>query len=53
MLYRLVYARPADQEEAGLGEQFLADAQADNTGMTPWERYCQVLLLANEFLFVD
>ena len=26
-LYQLVYARPADQEEAGLGEQFLGRRQ--------------------------
>lgn len=53
-LYRLTYARPAEPEEVCLGETFL-QAALTNGGqdMTPWERYAQVLLLANEFMFVD
>jgi Protein of unknown function (DUF1553) len=53
-LHRLVYARTADPEEVRLGERFLAAAEpAGRNGLTPWERYGQVLLLANEFVFVD
>jgi hypothetical protein len=56
ILYRLVYGRGADSAEVHLGEQYLSGSAgpAENAGlMTPWERYGQVLLLANEFMFVD
>ncbi|MCI0680786.1 MAG: PSD1 and planctomycete cytochrome C domain-containing protein [Gemmataceae bacterium] len=53
-LHRLAYARPADPEEVRLGEAFLHAAMTNGgQEMTPWERYAQVLLLANEFMFVD
>ena len=50
-LHRLVYARGADAEELRLGRQFVEAAGAG--AMTPWDRYAQALLLANEFMFVD
>jgi hypothetical protein len=55
-LYRLIYGRDAESEEVRLGQQFLAnsgDAESENGTMTVWERFGQVLLLANEFMFVD
>lgn len=54
-LHRRIYARPAHADEVRLGETFLQSASATNgtAEMSPWERYAQVLLLANEFLFVD
>jgi Protein of unknown function (DUF1553)/Protein of unknown function (DUF1549)/Planctomycete cytochrome C len=58
-LYHLAYGRIPDVEEARLGAQFLADGgqpaqpAANSAAMTPLERYAQVLLLANEFMFVD
>jgi hypothetical protein len=56
-LYRLVFGRDADAEEVRLGERFLAGG-GEPTGpttvtLTAWERYAQVLLLSNEFMFVD
>jgi len=51
-LHRLVYAREAQPEEVRLGEAFVRTAAGD-AGMSAWERYAQVLLLANEFQFVD
>jgi hypothetical protein len=51
-LYRLLYGRAPDAEEVGLGERFVASAGTDKA-LAPWERYCQVLLLSNEFAFVD
>jgi Protein of unknown function (DUF1553)/Protein of unknown function (DUF1549)/Planctomycete cytochrome C len=49
-LYRLAYGRHAEPQEVALGLRFL-DA---GSGLTrAWERYAQVLLLANEFMFVD
>ncbi len=54
-LYRLAYGRIPDADELRLGEQFLADGNEPvaSAAMTPLERYAQVLLLANEFMFVD
>jgi mono/diheme cytochrome c family protein len=57
-LYRLLYGRPAGPEEVELGRRFLAESGIDKP-MSPgrklsaWEEYAQVLLLANEFAFVD
>lgn len=53
----LVYGRPASKREIDLGIRFLASASLGDTTasnpMTPWQRYAQVLLSANEFAFVD
>jgi hypothetical protein len=48
----MVYARPASEREVQLGLAYLAAANGTQ-GLTAWERYAQVLLSANEFLFVD
>jgi hypothetical protein len=50
-LHRLVHAREAQPEEVRLGETFVQ--AAGDGGMSAWERYAQVLLLSNEFQFVD
>jgi hypothetical protein len=55
--FLLVYGRLPKAEERQLGAEFLAQhaekpRSADN-GMTGWEQYAQVLLSANEFLYVD
>jgi len=53
-LYQLLYNRPAGNEEIQLGLRALAQARAgtkDND--LPWEEYCQVLICANEFVYVD
>jgi hypothetical protein len=56
-LYRVLYGRAADAEEVALGVEFLDEEEnAESEGTqksTAWERYAQVLLLANEFVFVD
>jgi mono/diheme cytochrome c family protein len=51
-MHRLAYGRPAEAEEIALAKKFLAAAKATDQ-LTPWEQYAQVLLLANEFAFVD
>jgi hypothetical protein len=58
-LLRLVYGRPATEEEIALGRAFIArDPTAESArpsagGASPWDRFAQALLLSNEFLFVD
>ncbi len=58
-LHRLVYQRPASPEEVALARRFLASLEKEPAGnkpatlLSPWEKYAQVLLQANEFAFVD
>ena len=57
-LYRAVYARNPDEDEVRLGVEFVAATAKSPlaespVALTPWERYAQVLLMANEFVFVD
>jgi hypothetical protein len=48
--YHLLYARPPLEEEVKIGLDFLARAGRGEAG---WEAYCQVLLCANEFIYID
>jgi mono/diheme cytochrome c family protein len=58
-LYRIAYGRGPTPEETSLGARFvgLAEEEARQSspanGLSPWEKYAQVLLLANEFVYVD
>ncbi len=45
LAYRLLYARPATSDEIALGQAFLKRRS--------WDDYAQVLLCANEFVYVD
>ena len=47
-LYRFVFQREPTADEMKLGLDFIAKQES-----TPWEQFAQVLLLTNEFLFVD
>jgi hypothetical protein len=46
--FLLLYGRPAGEDEVAMGVEFLKGA-----GASGWSQYAQVLLGANEFLFVD
>jgi hypothetical protein len=58
--YLLLYGRPSTDAEVRIGTAFLARSRAAG-GAAPtadmearaWEEYCQVLLCANEFIYVD
>jgi hypothetical protein len=57
MVYRLLFGRAARDDEISLADRFLA---ADGTAigdearyLSRWEEYVQMLLLSNEFMFVD
>jgi Protein of unknown function (DUF1553) len=59
-LYRVVFSRPPEPEEISLGLRFLdsqasvkSEASPPSNPLSPWEKYAQVLLMTNEFLFVD
>jgi uncharacterized protein DUF1549/uncharacterized protein DUF1553 len=49
--YLLLYSRPPTAEETRLGVAFLQQPEAE--GMPRWERYAQVLLIANEMFYLD
>ena len=51
----LLYGRPATERELNLGMAFLSAPDPADAGVTlsRWEQYAQVLLSANEFMFVD
>ncbi len=55
--YQWLYGRPATPEEIELGMQFLNAARqkagGDAPGTAAWEEYCQALLCANEFIYVE
>ena len=50
--FLLLYGRPANDSETAMGLAFLHTAEPGGT-LSPWEQYAQVLLSANEFMFVD
>jgi hypothetical protein len=58
-LYRILFGRRATGEEMAIGRSFLeapaapAPGKAGEAPLGPLEAYAQVLLLSNEFLFVD
>jgi hypothetical protein len=51
-LYELLFARPPSADETAAGQAILAQFRRDKPAAA-WEAYCQVLVCANEFLFVD
>ena len=52
-LYDLAYARRPTIEETKLALEFVQSPMPDGTAIGPWEQLAQVLLLSNEFAFVD
>lgn len=52
--YTLAFGRPASEAEIKIARTFLARAQKSaGSGLSPWERYCQILLCTNEFIYID
>ncbi|HZV05519.1 MAG TPA: hypothetical protein VE999_10580 [Gemmataceae bacterium] len=49
-VYHLLYGRPPTAEEINFGRDFL---QRANGGGKAWQEYAEILLCANEFLYVD
>ncbi len=52
-LYELLYARPATDREIEVGRQLLAARRAVSDERAAWLAYCQVLMCANEFIYID
>lgn len=55
--FQLAYGRPVNEREMSLAKQYLAleddEAERDRNSLTRWERYAQVLLGSNEFMYLD
>jgi hypothetical protein len=52
--YALLYSRPPEAAEKTIGLEFLKRLRAEGSNdEQAWTAYCQVLLCANEFVFVD
>ena len=49
--YQLLYTRSPELEELELGLKFVS-AVSDGNELSSWDRYAQVLLSSNEFMFV-
>ena len=49
--YLILYGRPASLTEIQIGQTFLKGGESSQA--LKWEAYCQILLCANEFLYVD
>lgn len=56
-IYARLYGRPPAVQEIAIGRKFLERARGRNAGHASpeaaWEAYAQILLCANEFLYVD
>jgi mono/diheme cytochrome c family protein len=54
-LYRAALARSPDSQELEIARNFITQAEADSQGarLSPWEQLAQLLLMTNEFAYVD
>jgi Protein of unknown function (DUF1553) len=53
-LYRRLYARPPTAQETDLAMSVLGEARGTpEETAAAWTQYCQILLCANEFMYVD
>jgi hypothetical protein len=50
-VYRWLYSREPNPEEIEIGLQFVNNSQ-NTDQLSNWDRYAQVLLSANEFMYV-
>jgi Protein of unknown function (DUF1553)/Protein of unknown function (DUF1549)/Planctomycete cytochrome C len=51
--YRILYGRDPTQKEVGLGLEFLTRYADSAVTLQAWEEYAQVLLCANELVYVE
>ena len=50
--YRLLYSRPPTNEELQAAKSYLSAENSTSNENDRWRQYCQVLLIANEFMYV-
>jgi len=58
-MYRILYSREPSSDEIAIGISFVSEEKKKGPAMpargalTPWEKYAQVLMASNEFVFID
>ena len=55
-LYEIIFSRQPQADEVEIGTQFIAAAAPmgeNGVKLSPWEQYCQLLLLTNEGMYID
>ena len=52
-LYELLYSRPVTDREVAIGRELLAARRTTTDQRPAWVAYCQVLLCANELVYID
>ena len=50
--YSLLYGRSPTDQEREISHQFLATQPVSNDSLDLWQQYCQVMLSANEFMYI-
>jgi mono/diheme cytochrome c family protein len=55
LLYQRIFNRAPDPNEVSLGLAYVESpaARAEGSSLGPWEQYAQVLLMSNEFTYID
>ena len=54
LLYQLTYQRNPTHDEIDLARQFVhASNTSSSSQLNAWQKYAQVLLMSDEFVFVD
>ena len=53
LAFELAYGRKPSEPELNLGLAYLAAEDSEDNQMSRWERYAQVILASNEFMYLD
>ena len=53
LAFQLAYGRKPSGPELKLGLAYLAGEDTEENQMSRWERYAQVILASNEFMYLD
>jgi hypothetical protein len=52
LAYSLLYGRSPTNQELVIASQFLAPQATQQDPIDRWQQYCQVMLSANEFMYI-
>jgi len=53
LAFQLAYGRFPSDQELSLGLTYLSAEDSEENQMSRWERYAQVILASNEFMYLD
>ena len=52
LVYSLLYGRSPTDREREVSKQFLTTQSVSEETLDRWQQYCQVMLSANEFMYI-